>query len=103
MYAGADYSSDWWAVGVLLCELITGRTPFSSENTTELDLYENITTFQYGQIKIPGISPEMEDFLFRLLHPDPSKRLGKFFPLFLFSSAILLLWESTLTYPYSML
>jgi serine/threonine protein kinase len=33
---GYGKAVDWWALGILLCEMLTGRTPFESKNQTQL-------------------------------------------------------------------
>jgi serine/threonine protein kinase len=65
---------DWWSLGILMFELLTGSPPFHSVNEVEL-----IRQIMYGPIKFPAggcISKEAKDFVYQLLHRHPAKRLG---------------------------
>jgi serine/threonine protein kinase len=71
---GHEYTVDWWAVGVILFEMLTGCPPFNDE-TPEL-IFDNILS-----CKIPwpgeGLLPERAvDLIKKLLVTDPKKRLG---------------------------
>jgi serine/threonine protein kinase len=67
-----SYSIDWWALGVLLCEMLTGRPPFEGENMAEL--FERIVN---GPPDIPGdVQPEAASLIAELLEKDPEKRPG---------------------------
>lgn len=63
---------DWWSLGCLYYELITGHTPFIS--SSEQQLYTNINN---GKILYPtSMSSESMLFISELLEVDPTKRLG---------------------------
>ncbi|CEP19277.1 hypothetical protein [Parasitella parasitica] len=67
-------ASDWWALGVLMYELLTGSPPFHS--TEEGELFRQILE---APVKFPAggcITEEAKDFICQLLERDPSKRLG---------------------------
>ena len=67
-----SYASDWWSLGCLLFELLTGRTPFAHKSRNVL--YKMI---QNQEITIPKtLSPETRDLLSKLLNKDPATRLG---------------------------
>jgi len=67
-----SYGVDWWALGVLLCEMLTGVTPFASENKKELfDAIEN------EEPAIPSdIDENAESLIAWLLTKDPAERPG---------------------------
>ena len=68
---------DWWSLGVLSYELMTGTSPFSSENAEENTQTEVSRRILKTDPKLPNsLSPEMKDFIRRLMIKDPSKRLG---------------------------
>ena len=68
---------DWWSLGVLSYELMTGTSPFSSENADENTQTEVSRRILKNDPKLPNsLSPEMKDFIRRLMIKDPSKRLG---------------------------
>jgi serum/glucocorticoid-regulated kinase 2 len=72
--AGYTKSVDWWTLGVLLYEMLTGLPPFYDENTNEM--YRKILT---EPLHFPGpeiVPPAARDLLTRLLDRDASKRLG---------------------------
>ncbi|KAF9893901.1 hypothetical protein FE257_010071 [Aspergillus nanangensis] len=71
---GYTKTVDWWTLGVLLYEMLTGLPPFYDENTN--DMYRKILqeplTFPSNDI----VPPAARDLLQRLLDRDPQRRLG---------------------------
>lgn len=65
---------DWWTLGVLMYELLTGSPPFHSvdDNEASRQILEDNVFFPPGGC----ISDEAKDFICQLLQKDPSKRLG---------------------------
>lgn len=73
---GHDFSVDWWSVGVLTYELLTGASPFTvdGERNTQAEISKRILR---NQPPIPEhLSAQARDFIRRLLVKEPSKRLG---------------------------
>jgi len=73
---GHDFSVDWWSVGVLTYELLTGASPFTvdGERNTQAEISKRILR---NQPPIPEhLSGQARDFIRRLLVKEPSKRLG---------------------------
>ncbi|KFM65578.1 Ribosomal protein S6 kinase alpha-5, partial [Stegodyphus mimosarum] len=73
---GHDFCVDWWSVGVLTYELLTGASPFTveGEKNTQSEISKRILR---GLPPIPDhLSSEVKDFIRRLLVKDPKKRLG---------------------------
>ena len=67
---GHHHCVDWWALGVLTYELLTGVTPFNTDN----DLYSSMLL---GIIDWPEtMDPLARDLIKRLLVSDCKKRLG---------------------------
>ncbi|KAJ3069799.1 hypothetical protein HDU98_007148 [Podochytrium sp. JEL0797] len=63
---------DWWTLGVLIYEMITGLPPFYDENQNEM--YKRIVgdTLEFPE----GLSATVTDLLTKLLDRDPTTRLG---------------------------
>lgn len=70
--SGYNYLIDYYALGVLVYELVVGAPPFI--RTSNADLYSKIL---YRDVYMPGhLSPKCKDFLASLLAKDPKARLG---------------------------
>ncbi|XP_077522827.1 ribosomal protein S6 kinase alpha-5-like isoform X2 [Amblyomma americanum] len=73
---GHDFSVDWWSVGVLAYELLTGASPFTveGERNNQAEISKRILK---SQPPMPDtISGDIKDFIQKLLVKDPRKRLG---------------------------
>ena len=71
---GYNKTVDWWTLGVLLYEMLTGLPPYYDENTNEM--YRKILS---EPLHFPGpeIVPTVaKDLLTQLLDRNPEKRLG---------------------------
>ncbi len=64
---------DYWGIGILIYELLTGYPPFS-DNADPQNIYKKIIK---GVFELPEFfSLRAKDLVLKLLHPDPQKRLG---------------------------
>lgn len=71
---GHDKSADYWAYGVLVYELLCGRTPFESSNQQRT--FEKIVHSQ-KHLSFPAeFDPHGKSLIRRLLHPNAALRLG---------------------------
>ena len=65
---------DWWALGILIFEMLAGYPPFFDDNP--FGIYEKILS---GKIDWPRqIEPLTKDLIKKLLVQDRTKRLGKY-------------------------
>jgi serum/glucocorticoid-regulated kinase 2 len=69
---GYNKTVDWWTLGVLLYEMLTGLPPFYDENTNEM--YRKILSepLHFSDV----VPPAAKDLLIKLLNRNPDERLG---------------------------
>jgi serine/threonine-protein kinase Psk1 len=69
---GYGKQCDWWSLGALGFDLLTGSPPFGGNNYTKIQ--QNIVK---QKLSLPYfLSPDAKDLLTRLLRKEPNKRLG---------------------------
>lgn len=75
---GHDQKVDWWSVGVLTIELLSGQSPFSRDNEESNNNQQIISErIQNSEPIIPEtINADAKDLILKLLEKNPQKRLG---------------------------
>jgi serine/threonine protein kinase len=68
------FTADYWALGTLLFEFLTGEPPFHGE--TPAETFQNIIKGHYPEELLTEFSAEFKDLIKRLLCQDPDQRLG---------------------------
>lgn len=69
--SGHDYAVDWWGLGVVIYDMLYGRTPFRGRSRRET--FHRVLT---APPELPGEATPLRDLIARLLEKDPGKRLG---------------------------
>jgi serine/threonine protein kinase len=76
--SGHEYGMavDWWSLGALAHDLLTGSPPFMGPNNAKIQ-----HKILHSKLQLPYfLGPDAKDFLTRLLRKDPNKRLGANMP-----------------------
>ncbi|PPD68436.1 hypothetical protein GOBAR_DD34688 [Gossypium barbadense] len=72
--AGHTSAVDWWALGILLYEMLYGYTPFRGK--TRQKTFANVLQKDLKFPKSIQVSLHAKQLMYRLLHRDPKNRLG---------------------------
>jgi serine/threonine protein kinase len=74
---GHDRGVDYWALGVLIYEMLVGYSPFAGAETPEqMVVCRNILEAKYRYPPLPLVGAASRDIIAKLLTVDNSKRLG---------------------------
>ena len=62
---GTDKAADYWAIGVLIYEMLVGEPPFKSMTGDPWDTFRRALS---GRFYVPpNLSPEVTDLIYKLL------------------------------------
>jgi serum/glucocorticoid-regulated kinase 2 len=73
--SGHDRMVDWWALGVLIFEMVCGQTPFFNQNREIM--YQNIRHQEVNFASLRHVSDQCKDLVIRLLNKNSISRLGQ--------------------------
>lgn len=72
LQTGHTHAVDYWALGILIFEMVAGKPPFSDDD--RMALFRSITSVAY---EMPSyFSDDLKDLISKLLVKTPGKRLG---------------------------
>eukprot|EP00736_Rhodelphis_marinus_P006263 Rmarinus@m.8570 len=71
---GHSFPVDWWALGILIHEMITGCPPFMADDP--MNTYRKIMSHSPKPVFRQMYSADAKDLVSRLLNPNPAQRLG---------------------------
>lgn len=73
---GHDKAVDYWAFGILIYELLTGRTPFRTNDASHMRTYNKILTGIDNIDFPPYVNLKARNIIEKLCRPIPTERLG---------------------------
>ena len=76
--SGHDHGIDWWALGILIYEMLVGIPPFYHKNREHMFLLIKEASIKFPDKKKHGIevSPAAQDLINKLLDKEMKTRLG---------------------------
>jgi len=71
---GHNHVVDWWSLGIMIYEMLSGINPFKLRNKSNYDKLQMIMNTDVPMM--PDFSPVAQDLLKALLNRNPAYRLG---------------------------
>lgn len=71
---GHNSSADHWSLGILIYEMLIGKTPFYKHGMEQMDLFRAIVKCQYELP--PSLSPTSREVISGFVTKNPAQRLG---------------------------
>ncbi|KAJ8969304.1 hypothetical protein NQ317_016552, partial [Molorchus minor] len=76
LHKGHDRAVDYWAFGAFIFEMLTGRTPFRTDDSSHMKTYNKILN-GIDNIQFPSyVNLKARHIVQKLCRPVPSERLG---------------------------
>jgi protein kinase A len=76
LHMGHNKGVDYWSLGVVIYEMLLGRTPFYSPGLDQKSLYYRIVHGKYAFPQGGRVHQDAQDLIQRLLFPSQRSRLG---------------------------
>lgn len=75
---GHDHGVDWWALGILIYEMIIGIPPFYNSNKHKMYLFIQSAPIRWPTMERHGVeaSPLAKDLIIKMLDKNKQTRLG---------------------------
>lgn len=73
---GHDKGVDYWALGVLIYEMLVGRSPFYSYGTDQVSLFKRIVQVKYSFPPGGAVNDQAQDLIQRLIVRRQANRYG---------------------------
>ena len=74
---GHSFATDYWALGILMYEMLMGSNPYEYDGMTEMEVYQSILDEDFTPALSDEHSSSAQDFLGKLLVHNPKRRLGR--------------------------
>jgi eukaryotic-like serine/threonine-protein kinase len=71
-----DHRADLYSLGCILYEMVVGEAPFPNGGSGEVIAMHLFEEVRPPRERVPGISPELESIILRLLQKDPADRFA---------------------------